>query len=277
VAKDPATIARYVHELAVHHAGGDPEGEGLYRIFFYDSMPLDTIIVHPVTKKRFNMKQTPEYAFRKKLHKSLAKLRKVALRLGRVDVTWRSSGYTLSQKQVDMKIGMDVASLAYKRLVDCIVLMSGDSDFVPAAKLARREGIDFILDPLGQRVKDELEEHVDAIRDLWLSSGNGLGGATPAIVGAGPGSALTEALACLSEDQVIHGKVLRILKKAVVVDIGEGIHGFLHIANISWRRVGRVTDHLNIGDELDLKILSIDRRKGRVSLGLKQMSSDPEK
>ena len=63
-----------------------------------------------------------------------------------------------------MKIGLDIAALAYKRLVNQIVLISGDSDFVPAAKLARREGIDFILDPLGHHIKDDLLEHIDGLR-----------------------------------------------------------------------------------------------------------------
>ena len=46
------------------------------------------------------------------------------------------------QKGVDMRIGLDIASMAFKRQVDQIVLIAGDSDFVPAAKLARREGIE---------------------------------------------------------------------------------------------------------------------------------------
>ena len=67
------------------------------------------------------------------------------------------------QKGVDMRIGLDIASLAYKKEVNQIVLISGDSDFVPAAKLARREGIDFVLDPLGAKVKDNLFEHIDGL------------------------------------------------------------------------------------------------------------------
>ena len=63
-----------------------------------------------------------------------------------------------------MKIGLDIASLAYKKQVDKIVLISGDSDFVPAAKLARREGIDFVLDPLGSSIKPDLFEHIDGLR-----------------------------------------------------------------------------------------------------------------
>ena len=54
--------------------------------------------------------------------------------------------------------------MAQKRLVDQIVLIAGDSDFIPAAKLARKEGIDFILDPMWNHVNDDLLEHVDGLR-----------------------------------------------------------------------------------------------------------------
>ncbi len=74
--------------------------------------------------------------------------------------------YDLSQKGVDMRIGLDIASLSYKRLVDRIILISGDSDFVPAAKVARREGIDFILDPMWNHIDDSLFEHIDGLRSM---------------------------------------------------------------------------------------------------------------
>ena len=66
-----------------------------------------------------------------------------------------------------MKIGLDISSLAYKKQVDQIILIAGDSDFVPAAKLARREGIDFILDPMWASIKDNLFEHIDGLRSQW--------------------------------------------------------------------------------------------------------------
>ena len=50
--------------------------------------------------------------------------------------------------------------------MDKVVLISGDSDFVPAAKLARREGIDFILDPLWQTISPSLYEHIDGLRSV---------------------------------------------------------------------------------------------------------------
>lgn len=62
-----------------------------------------------------------------------------------------------------MKIAVDISSLSYKKLVDKIVLISGDSDFVPASKIARREGIDFILNPMGNHIDISLEEHIDGL------------------------------------------------------------------------------------------------------------------
>ena len=70
----------------------------------------------------------------------------------------------LRQKGVDMRIGLDIASITLKRQADTIVLVAGDSDFVPAAKLARREGMEFILDPMWQRVNADLFEHIDGLQ-----------------------------------------------------------------------------------------------------------------
>jgi len=63
-----------------------------------------------------------------------------------------------------MRLGLDVASLAYQRHVNQIVLISGDADFVPAAKLARRLGSDFILDPMWATIRPALYEHIDVLR-----------------------------------------------------------------------------------------------------------------
>ena len=73
----------------------------------------------------------------------------------------------LRQKGVDMRIGLDIASMTLKHQVDTLILVTGDSDFVPAAKLARREGVEFLLDPLWQQVSDELNEHVDGVVSVF--------------------------------------------------------------------------------------------------------------
>lgn len=71
---------------------------------------------------------------------------------------------------VDTKLGVDISSLALKKQVDTIILIAGDSDFVPAAKMARKEGVDFILDPLWGNTTSTLTEHVDGLHSPDLVS-----------------------------------------------------------------------------------------------------------
>lgn len=165
------------------------ETEALYRVFFYDCPPLTKRMHTPLKRKSIDFGKTDDAAFRIAVHDEIQKLRKVALRLGRLNDTsrWRLSEAATSrmiqqpnrfipddadfeidtkQKGVDMRLGLDVASLAFKRQVDQIVIVAADADFVPAAKLARREGIDVILDKMGDhRAAPDLVSHVDAIRD----------------------------------------------------------------------------------------------------------------
>ena len=67
------------------------------------------------------------------------------------------------QKAVDMKIGLDIALIAIKKLADLLIIITGDADIVPALKFARREGMQVCLDPLKRQVRPELSEHVDFI------------------------------------------------------------------------------------------------------------------
>lgn len=67
---------------------------------------------------------------------------------------------------VDMRLGLDIASLTHNGQINQIVLISGDSDFVPAAKLARRGGIDFVLDPMWSTIRADLHEHIDGLRNV---------------------------------------------------------------------------------------------------------------
>ncbi len=92
--------------------------------------------------------------------------------LAKVVEAWRSLSADdvvlgLRQKGVDMRMGLDISTLTLKKQVDTIILVTGDSDFVPAAKMARREGIEFLLDPMWQSVADELHEHVDGIVSVF--------------------------------------------------------------------------------------------------------------
>lgn len=162
----------------------------LYRIYYYDCPPTDRVLFHPLTQQQINFGKTEEYRWMTEFLSTIVKKRKVALRrgeeletqngfqlkpkplkklcAGRIsvsDLTESDFSVDITQKGVDMRIGLDIASLAERRVVNQIIMISGDSDFVPAAKHARREGIDFILDPMWATVADSLNEHVDGVRE----------------------------------------------------------------------------------------------------------------
>jgi uncharacterized LabA/DUF88 family protein len=69
----------------------------------------------------------------------------------------------IEQKGVDLRIGLDIARLSLCKLVDIIVVVTGDSDIVPAFKFARREGVRVYLDHLGHGVMRALKAHVDIV------------------------------------------------------------------------------------------------------------------
>ncbi|MBI5364378.1 MAG: NYN domain-containing protein [Planctomycetes bacterium] len=69
----------------------------------------------------------------------------------------------IEQKGVDLRIGLDIARLALRQHVETIVVVTGDSDLVPAFKFARREGLRVFLDHLGAPVRRELKAHVDRV------------------------------------------------------------------------------------------------------------------
>ena len=186
--KTPKQRAEELTTYCHRHLHGDYENEKkrLYRIFYYDCQPSDKTIYNPLTQRSIDLSRSDQYRWTKDFFKELSHQRKLALRMGELleskaayslnydtlkkllrkeiavdDITEKDLTLDIQQKGVDMRIGLDIASLAQKRLVNQIVLIAGDSDFVPAAKHARREGIDFILDPMWHTVKDSLLLHID--------------------------------------------------------------------------------------------------------------------
>ena len=135
-----AEVADYLYTLAHLHIGNE---NTLYRIFYYDCYPF--------------AKNNNWHLHTNKVKELLKGTLKVE------DIKEEDVYIDIRQKGIDMKIGVDIASMALKKFVDRIVLVSGDADFVPAAKLARREGIDFILDPMKARVEPSLFEHIDGM------------------------------------------------------------------------------------------------------------------
>jgi uncharacterized LabA/DUF88 family protein len=167
--------------------------EELFRIFYYDCEPFDRQVTNPVDGSKVDYKLMPAYAARKQFFFDLGQTGFVALRRGELKARgWEFSGSyrktliaggaaatptakdvypNFEQKGVDMRIGIDVATLALKKIVERIILFSGDTDMIPAMKLARREGLQVFvvkLDPWP--LKHNLIEDSDGVRVLTPQS-----------------------------------------------------------------------------------------------------------
>lgn len=185
------TVKGHLKHLNRIHKEPTPQSM-LYRIFYYDAYPYDGTTELPISRNRLDYSKTPEAEFRNELFEILRRKRKFALRLGKVyrESKWRLTEdasknirngtllpknltdqnfqFGLRQKGVDMRMGVDITSVTLKKQADIIILLSGDSDFVPAAKQARRDGIELILDPMWRNVSADLYEHIDGLHSgLW--------------------------------------------------------------------------------------------------------------
>lgn len=83
-----------------------------------------------------------------------------------------------------------------------------------------------------------------------------------------------ELLKTLEEGQQVKGVVKNLTDYGAFVDLG-GIDGLLHITDMAWKRIKHPSEIVNVGDEIDVKVLKFDREKNRVSLGFKQLGDDP--
>lgn len=140
----PDKVAKNMYTMLLKHV----ENEDLYRILYYDCYPLEKKVHNPISKACIDFSKTDVAKFRRQFHLELMKLRKVALRLGVLkkkgnwqvrpdrlkdllngkitlaDLTENDVSYDVTQKGVDIRIGMDIASLTFKRLVNRIILVS---------------------------------------------------------------------------------------------------------------------------------------------------------
>ena len=156
------------------------ENDYLYRIFYYDTEPLEITGHNPITKEMIKFSETPVTIAQRKLLESIKHTPNFALRLG--STVWRNRAWILEpnklkallkkeisidditeydvsphieQKAVDMKIGLDIALIAIKKLADLLIIITGDADIVTALKFARREGMQVGLDPLRKYIQPE--------------------------------------------------------------------------------------------------------------------------
>lgn len=187
--QNPATSDSF--RKLVDAISGAPEllDSRLHRVYYYDSVPLESSEKNPLSGELLEFGKQPIVARSRQLFAQMSRLPLFAIRLGELSFNgWltpekklrRSSEpqVTISandlkphitQKGVDMRIGMDIAALTLKKHAQIIVLVTGDSDFVPAMKFARREGAQLFLAPLGHRIKESMYEHSDRVIDVDIS------------------------------------------------------------------------------------------------------------
>ncbi len=158
-------------------------GHDLLRIYFYDAKPATDQISNPISKAITNLATTKVYRENTALQQGLELRSDFAFRAGvAVMHGWTLGKKALAaiaanprvptaqdfipdikQKGVDLRIGLDIARLSLRQSVRVIVVVTGDSDLVPAFTFARREGVRVYLDYMGHGVKRELRVHTDLV------------------------------------------------------------------------------------------------------------------
>ena len=155
----------------------------LLRIYFYDSPPSQDKLTNPISRAPLELSQTDRFKEMTTLLNDLELQDNFALRTGETAVHgWKLGraalknigGQTrpltgadlvpnIEQKGVDLRIGLDIARLALREMVGTLVVVTGDSDFIPAFKFSRREGVRVYLHHMGHSISRELKVHTDLI------------------------------------------------------------------------------------------------------------------
>lgn len=158
------------------------QGMRLHRVYYYEAKPLECTASVPLGGDVIDFGASIAAIRNNRIQAALARKPFFALRFGELSLEgWHLKRRILSepgpqieisaadfqpsirQKGVDMRIGLDIASLTLKRHVQVIVLVTADSDFIPAMKFARREGAQLFLLTLGHGVREGMREHADLV------------------------------------------------------------------------------------------------------------------
>lgn len=153
----------------------------LLRTYYYDAYPATGSLTNPINGKKLNLAETHVFKKNKAFLQKLELEPDISLRQGELSprgyrlkksaqdelqdanrlLTEADFTPDIEQKGVDLRIGLDIARLSLTRIVQTIVVVTGDSDFVPAFKFARREGVRVLLAHMEHSVKTELKAHTD--------------------------------------------------------------------------------------------------------------------
>ena len=179
-----AALEAFLTALGSHAALA---GHRLHRVYFYDAAPLEASKEKPLGGGTINFGTSNTAIQGRALHADLIKIPFLALRMGELGfrgwqldkrslrnhmasadltITAADLNPNIQQKGVDMRIGLDIAALTLKKMANVIVLVTADSDFVPAMKFARREGAQLMLVHLGNALMQTMIEHSDMVLDI---------------------------------------------------------------------------------------------------------------
>lgn len=161
------------------------KSDDLHRMYYYDCEPCNAKTSTPVTNHAFLFEKTPQYKYGIQLLSDIKKLDFFAVREGTLQFSgWKlkKSSYNktpltdenfepeLHQKGVDIKIGLDLAWISYNHIAERVIFVTGDSDFIPAIKTARRNGIFVYLVTLNHMVRSELPDNCDVCNSDGIKS-----------------------------------------------------------------------------------------------------------
>lgn len=161
-------------------------GHELLCTYFYHAPPAADKLKNPISEKLVDLSKSTVYRYHELLIHFLETQPDMAVRLGEVSVHgWKLGNSALKQipkqhrtikaqdvvpnikqKGVDLRIALDISRLALRGIADTLVVVTGDGDFVPAFKFARREGLRIYLAHMNHGVTRELKVHADRILDL---------------------------------------------------------------------------------------------------------------
>lgn len=154
-------------------------------MYYYDCEPCNAKTSTPVTNHAFLFEKTPQYKYGIQLLSDIKKLDFFEVRESALQFSgWKlkKSSYNktsltdedfepeLHQKGVDIKIGLDLAWISYNHIAERVIFVTGDSDFIPAIKTARRNGIFVYLVTLNHMVRSELPDNCDVCNSDGIKS-----------------------------------------------------------------------------------------------------------
>ena len=173
--------ARDVADVTEKLAEAQRDTHDLYRVFYYDARPYNGNLTHPISGESREFGQTGKASHMRQFFFELESSPFFAMRMGELlPQGWRLNAQAerqlsdtnatlrrddilpnLKQKGVEMRIGLDVADISCRGLVQALLIITGGADFVSAMKYARRQGLQVMLYAFDQHVSNQLRAHSD--------------------------------------------------------------------------------------------------------------------